>query len=349
MPVYPWISINKNGGTTTLRAHRTSLSDVCAQGVASYPSLVTLIGRQRKARLLSQMLSRPPYPPSPKLHGQVCLIPDPMSAKDDVPIVYIDCELQHTSGLGPHLSSKSSTTMSVDWLNGDEDTVDKLSDIFVSNVLVPISNVVCYFAADFQGIQGIASLLARQGTRPTPHTLPRAALPHVLVVVETESKLFDPIIAQKKLHASIIATMGDSTQHMEVDKAEEDFQSKFNSVQILGLQKTDNDKERIFALHRRLTSLAQEAHWGRRSSGYLFKGYHIDAFADRILSTFCRDKSLFNFLRVSRPKDFIHRDLQTHLDELLRICPSQTWLWSIVIPLVASSILLANYPPGSHG
>ena len=66
--------------------------------------------------------------------------------------------------------------------------------------------------------------------RLTAHTLLHAALPHVLVVVNTEAKLFNPIITQQKFHASIMENMRDLTEYTEVNKAEKDFQSKFYSV-----------------------------------------------------------------------------------------------------------------------
>lgn len=77
----------------------------------------------------------------------------------------------------------------------------------MSHLLTPISNIVCYFAADYGGLKGIASALAQQAMLPLSHNLPAPVLPHILVVTSTSSKLYNTFSVQEELRMLIIKEM----------------------------------------------------------------------------------------------------------------------------------------------
>lgn len=341
-----WIRVTQNEQDTILWTSNSPFRKVCPAHIETGPALVTLVGRKRKSLVLNS-LAPPPTKGRKPAHGGIYLTYDTTNNKRDGPIVYVDCELQVRSGCKFDPKSAPCMPRPLGWCQSDSAT--EFANLFVANVLNPLSTVVCYFAADLQGLQHVSSLLARQATRPRTHTLPHSALPHILVVVETGSDTFDPIIAQAKLQQEILDSMKQCKQYSGDTVLEEDVHSAFYSVQVLGLQKCWSDQTRQTVIRRRISSLSQEGYWRRRIGRYHFTAQHIDALADGLLQNFCQEKACFNFIRSSMPAGFLYRDLDMHLDEMLSLIPNQSWLWHFVIPLIGSALLLASYPPGSHG
>jgi hypothetical protein len=335
MAAQTWISITKNSEETTLWAHERPFttgisSDAC-------PSPITLVGRKRKTAILGQALGSH----HPTSHGQIRIIVDP-SGRHDAPIVYVDCELgSEASATHGHQTAKFYRTRPIGWLQKEH-----VPNLFISHVLYPLSNVVCYFASDLHGIQGVSKLLAHQALQGKTHTLPLCASAHVLVVMDTNSEVFDPFLAQQRLHKEIIEAM--RTSNTNSCNPDDELRSSFHSIQVLGLQKSWDDSTSALAFRRRVSALSREIHWGRRTSRHLFNGIHMDALSDSIITQFCNQKAAFNFIKASRPKYFVRNNLQLHLEELLSLLPSQSWIWQVGIPLIASALFLSSYPPGSH-
>lgn len=55
-----------------------------------------------------------------------------------------------------------------------------------------------------------------------------------------------------------------------------------------------------------------------------------------------------NFVRGSRVHNPVATDLSRHLATLIRAATSAGELIGFVAPVIASSLLLDNYPPGAH-
>jgi hypothetical protein len=346
MYTVPWISVAQASEESNLHVHGSPFNTCFPQGEEDqYPSLITIIGRKKKSMLLSHALDRPNDTEINKPHKQVRLVHNRKLDKRDGVVVYIDCELQPDQSPA---ESSGGDVRSIQWLQERQKNQSAdLRSLIVANIFNPISNVVCYIASDLQGLQGVALLLAQQISSDKSHTLPRSALPRVLVAVDTDAEMFDAIVAKEKLYRNIREALN-SRDASEPSRIEICLASHFQTLDVVGLKNSWSACARGRALRRRLLSHNQDARSRRGLAGYLFNVSHIDAFADRMLTRFCTDLGCFNFIRSSRPESFVHKDFSIHLRELLKLLPSQSWLWSVAIPLVASTIFLANYPPGSH-
>lgn len=208
--------------------------------------------------------------------------------------------------------------------------------------------MVCYFAADLNGVKGVAGLLARQALLPSAHNLPSTVFPSVLVVTNTRSKAFDTIAAQYDLRAQIIKEMTALDPNLSANSAEQSLILRFRGMHVIGLQKSQPHIKRIEQLNQRITDLAQESHWSRKMNRYLFNMRHTEVLAERMIQVFCTKRGHFNFLRESRSIHFDDTQLEFHLKEVLSLIPDPAWLWRVIIPLVASAYCLASYPYGSH-
>jgi hypothetical protein len=342
----PWLTTTYADRKFSFWFHPRAFQSLCASSEDISPSIITFIGCSSKASYFSGLLG---YAKPFERHGQVQLAS--RACKPGRPLdVFLDCEISLQTSVGSLYGNERCVRRTVEWLNldGNATAEIQLQDHLITHVLTPLSNVICYFAADLNGLKGVAGLLARQALLPSAHNLPSTVLPSILVITNTRSKGFDTIAAQYDLRAQIIKGMTALDPNLSANSAEQNLILKFRGMHVIGLQKAQPHSKRVEQLNQRITDLAQESYWSRKMNRYLFNMRHTEVLADRMMQVFCINKGFFNFLRESRSMYFDDTQLQFHLNEVLGLIPDPTWLWRIVIPLVASAYCLATYPHGSH-
>lgn len=331
----PWLSTTLVDGKFHLWSHEQALQITNDTSPNSFPSIISFVGHTAKSVQLAGLLG---YVKPFARHGQVRVL-ETCRHSSTHPLIYLDCELAVGSSARFYPSEEKCVRYTID------PTVD-FQDRLVANIITPLSSVICYFATDFNGLKGIGSMLARQALLQQCHDTPTAVLPHVLVVTSTKSKEYDSTTSQSQLREMVIKEMVVFNPKLSVRAAERAVDNKFRGIHIMGLRKGHTSQTPN--LGQRLADLCQESYWSRRMNGFLFNMRHTAAFADRIVHVFCSSKTTFSFLRQSRCKGFDCSQLETHLSEILSLISDATWLWSVVIPLVASAYCLASYPDGSH-
>jgi hypothetical protein len=346
MAPYPWLSITYTDQKLSFWSHPRAFQAIHSSREETSLSIVSLIGGPSKASYLAGLLG---YTKPLERHGQIRLAS--RSCKIGRPIdVFLDCEISLQSSVGFQHGTDKCLRRSVEWLNLDGDTAAeaRLQDHLTAHVITPLSSVVCYFSADMNGLKGVAKLLARQALLPRAHNLPSAVLPNVLVVASTRSKVYDTVATQYNLRAQIIKEMTVFDTSLSVSSAEQGLILKFRGIHVIGLQKGQPHSRNVEQLNQRIKGLSQESYWSRKMDRYLFNARHTEVLADRLLQVFCVDKSQFNFLRQSRSIQFDDTQLEMHLSEALSLIPDASWLWRVIVPLLASAYCLAGYPCGSH-
>jgi hypothetical protein len=338
----PWLSVTRtNENSVSIRLHKTSFGDVSAINKSIYPSLISLIGSRQKSRYLACTSG---YAVAFEHHGQIRMIrsTDP---EDKWSTVLMDCEISSQTSRGLRSDQSRHPPPSLDWTLGDS---DDFSDQIIHWTLSPISSVICYFAADLQGIDGVVRTLAYQAVLGKAHNLPVNALPHVLVVLETRSRFFNTETTKTDIKSRIVREMIKTKQFNSPEDASRVLAERFRDINITDVQRSASNAVRTAKINKRLRKLQEEVHWARRNARYLFSTQHLDAFSVKIVSNFCRKQGCFDFLRESRPFQFDEREFKSHIDEFLVLLPEQSWLWRIAVPLLSSACCLASYPPGSH-
>ncbi|KAF1973234.1 FabD/lysophospholipase-like protein [Bimuria novae-zelandiae CBS 107.79] len=342
MSTYPWISISRENDVFELWSHKISLCDLGpgqAQAAVSLP-LITFVGGTRKSIILSRMLG---YSSTLQPHGQVHLA-SPKFTDNFNSEIYIDCELgAEIPSARPQ--SPACTSQSI----VGSDSALNLGYSLVSNVFAPFSEVVCYFAADLRGIPGICSILAYQAVQAKAHSLPVRALPIALIVVETRASRFSHEKVQRKLYNMVLEEMNRLKKYANRDLSEVDLRSTYRDISVFGIRKDGLLSIHAQSLRQRIMSLSKEVHMGRTFTRYLFSLKHVETLVARSLERFCMRQPHFNFVRETRPKGFDCTDTYLHLAELLTVMPNHSWIWSVGVPLFASSIFLPNYLPDAHG
>ncbi|KAL5400585.1 hypothetical protein PMIN03_012258 [Paraphaeosphaeria minitans] len=341
MSTYPWISISQEDEVFKLWSHKILLCDLGpgqAHASVSLP-MITFVGTIKKSIILSRILG---YSRTLQPHGQVHLA-RPRLTDNFNSEIYIDCELGAEIPCARPQSPACTSQAIV-----ESDSALNIGYSLISNVLAPLSDVVCYFAADLRGIPGICSILAYQAVQAKAHNLPVRALPFALVVVETRASHFNHENVQRKLYNMVLEEMNRLKKYANRDLVELDLKSRYRDICVFGIRRDGPLSSHAQTLQQRIMSLSNDVHVGRTFSRYLFSLKHMETLAARLVQRFCMRQSSFNFIRATRPKGFDCKDTSLHLEELLGMMPNQSWIWSVGVPLFASTIFLPNYPPEAH-
>jgi hypothetical protein len=281
MPSYPWLSVTyENNKKPSLWIHNSSFHDVSTIEPETQPGLITFIGSHHKSQYLACLIG---YAEPLEQHGQIRILRDPCWGIMQ-PSIFLDCEISSATSSNFQLDQARCASRMVEWARDDQLCSSRFSDHVIHHILTPLSSVICYFAADLQGINGVARSLAYQAVLPRAHNLPPIALPQILIVVETASKAYNVQRAHEKVQDRIVQEMLQIKSYATTEDATRDLAGKFRAIHVAGLQKNTRQKVRTAHLSRKLSCLLEEVHWARRTSRYLFSRRHLDVFSTQLIS-----------------------------------------------------------------
>ena len=209
-----------------------------------------------------------------------------------------------------------------------------------SQLLLPFADVFCFFSADLGGFKEIAHSLAVWLVKDQSSTLSRSTYPRVIIVTEEI-----PLGAHKEKEArkAFLWLLREETT-LELSK-------KFSDIHIVAL--LPDHKVSSEARYRRLKEClldrSDEVRRNREDARTLFSATHFAALfryaCDHISQTL---EGPFDFIKASRKQNPIAEDLAEHLSIFLKHIKSTKELIEFAVPVIASSILLDNYPPDTH-
>ncbi|RDL30200.1 uncharacterized protein BP5553_10478 [Venustampulla echinocandica] len=308
------------------------------------PSLFVLIGSASKTRALRELASASTERSIGRRgSGEICLHLDPSTTFSDRPVLVADGDiLVHKNPHQAALIHKCHNVTRRILPGRSENIRSRLQvagDSLCFRLLFPFTDVFCFFAADLGGLQPVARRLATWLNTRQPSTLPAATHPQIVVVTEPsaienhESQLLDRFLRLLAQETAI-----EPSTH-------------FAGIRILCLL-PDGDVS-AQARHRRLKESLMNASDQVRSARVqcrsLFSAQHMASFLTQAYSHFAENPTEpFSFIRASRIGNPAALDLREHLTNFLLKVGTLAELKSFAIPLVASSLLLDNYPPGSH-
>jgi hypothetical protein len=348
MDAVPWVTITHTSNGSALQVHPHVFGDLRV-AKASTPQFVVFIGKREKSNVLREILQGDnQYPQLP--HGQVYLWPDPETRLTATPTIFVDCEL-HSSNSAQQKDPISYTTpelsRKIAWLlHGDQATI---CTYFTSNVLLPMSTVLYYFATDLGGKAEVAKLLANQLSTPLYTDIPQAVLPSIVIVADSEEDNGAVLQDTTNRFTELVVLALKTCQPPQTDsEARETIYKRFGSLQVVSPGQS-NKFTRSKAIKEHIHETLYSAIEMRRVNRHLFTFNHFQAFSVVLLEKFCSEPtSKFSFIKASRPQGFHGDEFTTHLKTLLTIIPSEAWLWHFVTSMVASCLLLSLYPPDSH-
>lgn len=340
-----WLALTHAKGTTIIKEYKSAWSQLNVSS-GDHASFVLLIGRKTKSEVLRQWMGVQGSQTLAAPHGEVILWGDRTSSDN----VYIDFELQSYDKARSSAPKSSGETLTrvAHWLGGIKGPITRrrVGNLLSARAIAPLCNTVCYFASDFGGPKGVASLLAAQLSEDPSTDLPMQCLPNVLVVVDTPANEFDSQAVEASIMEMIAEIMVGHDGAIDVRAR---LALHYSQFRLLGIRRAAKLADRARQVRKELLIMQQDSLARKTTLGWNFKLEHIIRFSRGLLDNFCMDEpQQFSFISASRPDGFSQKDLAYHLKETIAILPSQVWINILFCPLLASSIILATYPSGSH-
>lgn len=346
----PWISISRKDGTA-LRIDNRPFEFLRSSKIHEAPSIITLIGKREKATILRELLGGPDSCYSHEHHGQIHVWPDPSSTSEH-PRTFVDFEIHNHSSsqwtVPTPLSGPGAFTM-MKWSTPMPHSIKEIGALICTRVLAPVSNVLCLFTADLNGLRGAAETLASFVDAHLPTDLSYLTRPRVLIAVMTASK--SPNVAQLegKFFSVLKQSMRKSQPYEQDVILDDQIFRCFHSIRILPIPSNIPRAKKASLLRDSLMPMDNDARLSRVSNKVLFRHAHVQSFCTAAVQHLCRDGTEpLSVIKVSRAHGFRDDELPTHLDNLLETMESEAWLWYLAVPLISSALLLATYPPESH-
>lgn len=124
--------------------------------------------------------------------------------------------------------------------------------------------------------------------------------------------------------------------------------SDIHIVALLPIHKVSS-KARYRRLKECLLDISDEVRRNREDARTLFSVTHFATLFRYACDHFSQPtEEPFDFIKASRKQNPIAEDLAEHISNLLKYIKSAKELMEFVVPIIASSFLLDNYPPQSH-
>lgn len=218
--------------------------------------------------------------------------------------------------------------------------VDDLASVMHCRLLLPFTNVFCFFASDMGGFRIVARHLARWLNSDPMSPVPVFVKPRVVVVTD---KI--PPTKQREAEArrALLWLLKEETR--------EDLFNLISAIDVVAISPprvlgaSDQSRRLTASLLRWANNVQQDRVKARTS----YSLTHFAAFFESACQHFAESSTRpFDFVNASRMQNPLASDLKKHLMNFLRQCETPQVVTGFAAPIIASSFLLDSYPPGCH-
>ncbi|KAK6810683.1 hypothetical protein RU639_013502 [Aspergillus parasiticus] len=213
-----------------------------------------------------------------------------------------------------------------------------LHDLIMSRLLFLVVDVICIFADDVGGLEGVRRLLSTWITIGSASSLPHTVRPRVIVATSSPESITHSLLDEEDF----------LFQLLQVGKLQ--FFSAFGDIQISRLPPEELSPDaRYMTLGGDISCQLQLAKNDRAHHRVLFSGKHLSAFFEAALHHTRTQLLLpFNFILAARQQNPIDGAFTSHLINFLRLGNQTRAPYDEMASYIASAILMDAYPPGMH-
>jgi hypothetical protein len=305
---------------------------------AKSPTLAFFLGRRKKDTALCQIFPRNNLKRHPCAQGSIRLEVDKASLQSDHPILFADTDpnLHILTDDQCCLSCHSHQIVSLPWATA---VPHLLQDIILSRLLFLFTDVICLFADDVGGLDGVKTLLTSWATIGSASSLPSTVRPRLLVVSqEDHSSATYNLLERENFRDDLLQDTG------------VDLSQTFASIKVVVLP---GEHLSPFVRHTKLRKkIAREIYLARRSrtaASAAFSGTHQSALFDSALNHVSHSiQETFDFVRAAREANQLGTNYSVHVGNFLSLTMAQAIPIEAVCSFIASSILMDAYPPNMH-
>ena len=238
--------------------------------------------------------------------------------------------LQHCRNLAPWRSQQCHEVH--DTILTHETRMEKGIDRVYNHLVLPFVDIVCIFVDDLGGLRATAQQLKSWINDNTSSCSP--LLPEVLLVAKEEN-----------------ASLGNFMRYLGKGTWENRF-SRFKLVKLskrcsLRTAEYDTEKPHWDVFLKQLTRRHKIFAHQRVAKGCSFSAVHVDAFF-RMATRSLDSNEPIDFIKMSRASNPVPEDMAVCFSQFLRTLRSMEKLRLFAIPVIASTIIFDQYPPGMH-
>ena len=210
-------------------------------------------------------------------------------------------------------------------------------DLVLARLVFPFANVLCIFASDCGGYEGVCNLLTEWALLAEGNHYPYAARPRVLVVSHDSDEIFANAIGVDGLKHDI-------NQRADSDRA-------YASVQVLQIpSQSSTDKPRYLKVKNALLNALDRSRADRITNSLHFNAEQQAALFKRSAVHFAQTiREPFNYIQEARYGMEVDAQLVHHIEHVGRLARQAKIPDAIFLSLTASSILMDTQPPSMHG
>lgn len=218
--------------------------------------------------------------------------------------------------------------------------LDDLALAMHCRLLLPFTDVFCFFASDMGGFRIVARHLARWlNSNPMP-LLPVFVKPRVVVVTD---KIPPTKLREAEARKALLWLLREETAENLFNLISAIDVVAISPPRVLG---ASDPSHRLKASLLRWANSVQQSRVKARTSYSLT---HFAAFFEAACQHFAESSTgPFDFVKASRMQNPPASGLRKHLVNFLRLCETPQDVTGFAAPIIASSFLLDSYPPGCH-
>ncbi|KAH8650337.1 acyl transferase/acyl hydrolase/lysophospholipase [Tricladium varicosporioides] len=307
------------------------------------PSLFVLIGNTSKSLALRELFrtKKAPRFRSKRHAGEIHLHIDPSRIFHSRPVLIADGDLpQQSLRVKVPVAEKCHETIRRKLPRAVAGPVDGTTSDIYSRLLLPFADVFCFFSSDIGGFRQIARHIAAWLDKGQPSTLPRSTYPRIIIVTEKMPVGREP---GKEARKAFLWLLREETTH--------DLSEQISAIDVVAL--LPKGKVSVEARYRQLKECllkgSDEVRRNREETRTLFSATHFVALFRYACDHFSQaSEEPFDLIKASRKQNPVAKDLAGHLSIFLKHIRSTKELIEFAVPVIASSILLDNYPPDTH-
>ncbi len=219
-------------------------------------------------------------------------------------------------------------------------SLDDIANDIYTRLLFPFTDVFCLFSADLGGLSQIARHIAVWLEKGDSSTRPWSTYPRVIIVTEEGSPGADFEIEARESFLLML--------RQEITINPFAYITAINIVILFPKDVTSADA-RHRRLKERLIDASDHIRKNKEDTRSLFSATHFAAFFSYACEHFSKaTEGPFDFIHASRIQNPVSTGLEEHLSHFLTHIKSVKELKEFAAPMIASSLLLDNYPPDSH-
>ncbi|KAL5350964.1 hypothetical protein ACLOAV_004537 [Pseudogymnoascus australis] len=360
-----WIDIRAGLDYLVLEEHRQPYGELSnlADADTQAPQMIMLVGEVQKTASIQKLgfgAAR-----APNHSGDIRLSLDPETTGWKLPVLIADCELHAPKTFSKIIAGKTPlgiTRRSLAWRKrmplGIEIGPRDISNLFYTQIMLPFSTLVCFFADDFRGLGEVATLLATWlvNVINCPSDLPSKTQPRIMILVkENNSGEFDEKTAMTQFLRMFVEQAARRSR-LPIDGSRGRISpakmamllSHFGNICILALPQPQSSHRVWKALRHQILAESESVCIERSKAKFIFSATHLKSLFSFACDHFCGDVVRpFNFIRASRLPSPVPRDMATHLSDFIsHVDPVR--LHTFAVPIIASALAMDAFPPEMH-